>query len=230
MRRVIPALVFVCAALAPATSLAQSRPPASNQQPARRPPPKKPPVGVRAYGFYEFDALAATDTFKAVTGSSTTNGFGAGLEVTNVASKLFIRATFAHAGKDGERVFVNNGEVFKLGIPLTVGMTPIEIGGGWRSVVDRRGRYAIYAGADVVFLNYSETTPSGTADDNTSQTFTGYSLFGGFDRTFHKNLVAGVEGQYRSVPNAIGAAGTSAAFGETDLGGFVIRALFGVKR
>jgi hypothetical protein len=32
------------------------------------------------------------------------------------------------------------------------------------------------------------------------------------------------------VPNAIGAAGTSAAFGETDLGGFVIRALFGVKR
>jgi opacity protein-like surface antigen len=229
MRRVIPALVLVCAALAPATSFAQSRPPASNQQPARRPPPKKPPVGVRLYGFYEFDALAAADTFNAVTGSSTTNGFGGGFEVTNVASKLFIRGTVAHAGKDGERVFVNNGEIFKLGIPLTVAMTPIEFGGGWRSVVDRRGRWAIYAGAGVVFLNYSETTPSGTADDNTSKTFTGYSLFGGFDRTFHKNLVAGAEVQYRGVPNAIGTAGTSAAFGETDLGGFAIRALFGVK-
>lgn len=230
MRRVIPALVLVCAVLVPGASLAQARQPASNRQPARRPPPKKPPVGVRAYGFYEFDALAASNTFKAVTGSSTTNGFGAGVEVTNVASKVFIRATFAHAGKDGERVFVNNGQVFPLGIPLTVGMTPIELGGGWRSVVDRRARYAIYAGAGVVFLNYSETTPSGTAADNTSKTFSGYSLFGGFDRTFHKNLVAGVEVQYRGVPNAIGKAGASAAFGETNLGAFAIRALFGVKR
>ncbi|HKW00330.1 MAG TPA: hypothetical protein VJN96_10925 [Vicinamibacterales bacterium] len=229
MRRAIPALVLVCAALVPATAFAQARPPASNQ-PVRRPPPKKPPVGVRAYGFYEFDVLAAADTFKAVTGSSTTNGFGAGFEVTNVASKVFIRATFAHAGKDGQRVFVNNGQAFPLGIPLKVGMTPIEIGGGWRSVVDRRGRYAVYAGAGVVFLNYSETTPSGTAEDNTSKTFTGYSVFGGFDRTFHKNLVAGAEVQYRGVPNAIGTAGASQAFGETDLGGFVIRALFGVKR
>ena len=229
MRRIIPALVLVCAALAPSLAFAQTRPPATSQ-PARRPPPKKPPVGIRAYGFYEFQALAATDTFNAVTGSSTTNGFGAGFEVTNVVSKIFIRATFAHAGKDGERVFVDNGQVFKLGIPLTVGMTPIEIGGGWRSVVDRRGRYAIYVGAGVVFLNYSETTPSGTAEDNTSKTFAGYSLFGGFDRTFHKNLVAGVEAQYRGVPNAIGTAGASQAFGETNLGGFVLRALFGFKR
>ena len=225
MRRVIPALaLLVWAALLPATSFAQPWPL------ARRPPPKKPPVGVRAYGFYEFQALAAADTFNAVTGSAKTNGFGAGFEVTNVVSKIFIRATFAHAGKDGERVFVNNGEVFPLGIPLTVGMTPIEIGGGWRSVVDRRARYAVYVGAGVVFLNYSETTPSGTADDNTSKTFAGYSVFGGFDRTFHKNLVAGAEVQYRGVPNAIGTAGTSAAFGETDLGGFAIRALFGFKR
>ena len=229
MRRIIPALVLVCAALAPSLAFAQTRPPATSQ-PARRPPPKKPPVGIRAYGFYEFQALAATDTFNAVTGSSTTNGFGAGFEVTNVVSKIFIRATFAHAGKDGERVFVDNGQVFKLGIPLTVGMTPIEIGGGWRSVVDRRGRYAVYVGAGVVFLNYSETTPSGTAEDNTSKTFAGYSLFGGFDRTFHKNLVAGVEAQYRGVPNAIGTAGASQAFGETNLGGFVLRALFGFKR
>jgi|SoimicmetaTmtLMA_FD_contig_41_865024_length_748_multi_3_in_0_out_0_1 hypothetical protein len=230
MRRVIPTLVLLCAAFAPATVFAQSRPPASNPQPARRPPPKKkPPVGVRLYGFYEFDALAAADTFNAVTGSSTTNGFGGGVEVTNVVSKVFIRGTVAHAGKDGERVFVNDGQVFPLGIPLTVGMTPIELGGGWRSVVDRRGRWAIYAGAGVVFLKYSETTPSGTADDNTSETFTGYSLFGGFDRTFHKNLVAGAEAQYRGVPNAIGTAGASAAFGDTNLGGFAIRALFGVK-
>jgi hypothetical protein len=150
--------------------------------------------------------------------------------VTNIVKKVFVRATFAHATKDGDRVFVNNGQVFSLGIPLKVSMTPIELGGGWRSVVDRRGRYAVYAGAGVLFLNYSETTPSGTADDNTSKTFSGYSVFGGVDRTFHKYVVAGVEAQYRGVPNAIGAAGVSQIYNETDLGGFVIRALLGVKR
>jgi hypothetical protein len=56
----------------------------------------------------------------------------AGRRVTNVVSKVFIRGMVAHAGKDGERVFVNDGQVFPLGIPLTVGMTPIELGGGWR--------------------------------------------------------------------------------------------------
>ncbi len=232
MRRVIPALLLICSALAPAAALAQTRPPATNTgQPARRPPPpRKPAVGVRAYGFYEYDALAASDTFKAVTGSSSTNGFGAGVEVTNVVSKVFIRATFAHASKDGERVFVDNGQVFSLGIPLTVGMTPIEIGGGWRTTADRRGLYAIYVGGGVVFLNYSENTPSGSADDNTSKTFTGYSIFGGFDRTFAKHWFAGAEAQYRGIPNAIGTAGVSQIYNETNLGGFVIRALFGVKR
>jgi len=229
MRRLIPTLVFVCAGLVPAVALAQTRPPVS--QPTRRPPPpRKPPVGFRAYGFYEFQALAASQSFKAVTGSSTTNGFGAGFEVTNVFSKVFIRATFAHAGKDGQRVVVDNGQVFNLGIPLKVSMTPFEIGGGWRAVADRRGRYAAYFGGGVVFLNYSETTPSGTADDNTSKTFAGYSFFGGFDRTFHKNLVVGAEAQYRGVPNAIGTAGVSQAFNETDLGGFAFRVLFGFKR
>lgn len=230
MRRLISILVVVCAALVPAVSTAQARPPAPSAQPTRRPPPRKPPVGVRAYGFYEFQALSASNSFKAVTGSSTTNGFGGGFEVTNVFSKVFLRTTFAHAGKDGERVFVNNGQIFNLGIPLTIGMTPFEIGGGWRSVVDRRGRYAVYVGAGVVFLNYSETTPSGTSEDNVSKTFTGYSVFGGFDRAFHKYLVAGVEAQYRGVPNAIGAGGVSEIYNETNLGGFAIRALFGFKR
>jgi len=230
MRPLIPSLVLVCATLAPSQAAAQTRTPPPQTQPARRPAPRKPPVGFRAYGFYEFQALAASESFKAVTGSSTTNGYGAGFEVTNVVSKVFIRATFAHASKDGNRVVVDNGQVFNLGIPLTVGMTPFEIGGGWRSVADRRGRYAAYFGAGVVFLNYSETTPSGTSDDNTAKTFAGYSFFGGFDRTFHKNLVVGVEAQYRGIPNAIGTAGVSQAFNETNLGGFAIRALFGVKR
>jgi hypothetical protein len=47
---------------------------------------------------------------------------------------------------------------------------------------------------------------------------------------FKRHWVAGVEAQYRGIPNAIGAAGVSQIYNETNLGGFVVRALFGVKR
>ena len=232
MRRAIPIVVLVCVIFAPSAALGQTRPQPRPSPPARTPPPKKPRLGVRAYGFYEFEALAASKTFDAVTGSSTLNGFGGGVEVTNIWRKAFVRMTFAHGGKDGQRVFVNNGTVFLLGIPLHVGMTPIELGGGWRTTVDKKGLTGAYAGAGVVFLSYSETTTGAgaTSADDTSQTFTGYTIFGGVDRTFHKYLVAGVEAQYRGLPNAIGSAGVSQTYNETNLGGFAIRALFGIKR
>jgi hypothetical protein len=232
MRRVIPVLAFVCAALVPVAVTAQTRPQPPATQPVRRPtpPPNKPPIGVRAYGFYEFDSLSASQTFDAVTGGSTLNGFGGGVEFTNLWRNVFARATFAHASKDGERVFVNNGTVFPLGIPLTVGMTPIELAGGWRDKLDRRGLYNLYAGAGAVFLIYSETSTGGTSDDNTSKTFGGYSIFGGVDRGFHKNLFVGFEAQYRGVPNAIGTAGVSQIYNETNLGGFALRVMFGFKK
>jgi hypothetical protein len=228
MRRAIPVLLLVCFALAPSAALGQTQP--RTAPPARTPPPRKPQIGVRAYGFYDVEALAASQTFDAVTGSSTLNSFGGGVEVTNVWRKAFLRATFAHGSKNGQRVFVNNGMVFPLGIPLNVGMTPIELGGGWRTTVDKKGLTGAYVGAGVLFLNYSETTTGATSTDNTSQTFTGFTIFGGVDRSFHKYLVAGVEAQYRGVPNALGAAGTSQIYNETNLGGFAIRALFGIKR
>ena len=230
MRRAIPVLLLVCGLLAPSAAFGQTRPQPRPSPPARTPPPQKPKVGVRAYGFYDFEALAASNTFNAVTGSSTLNSFGGGVEVTNIWQKVFVRMTFAHGSKDGQRVFVNNGTVFPLGIPLTVGMTPIELGGGWRTTVDKKGLTGVYVGGGVVFLNYSETSTGATGDDNTSQTFTGYTLFGGVDRTFHKYVFAGAEAQYRGLPNAIGTAGVSQSYNETNLGGFAIRVLFGFKK
>jgi hypothetical protein len=232
MRRAIPVLLLVCAVFAPSAALGQTRPQPRPATQARPPVPKKSRVAVRAYGFYDFEALAASKTFDAVAGSSTLNSFGGGVEVLNIWRKAFVRMTFAHGSKDGQRVFVNSGTVFPLGIPLTVGMTPIELGGGWRTTVDKKGLTGVYVGAGVVFLNYSETvTGAGaTSADNTSVTFTGYSIFGGVDRSFHKYLFAGAEAQYRGLPNAIGTAGVSQSYNETNLGGFAIRVLFGIKK
>ena len=232
MRRVLLPLVLVgvCALGLPSVAYAQSRPQPRPAPPGSRTAPKKQPIGFRAYGFYDFEVKSASQTFTAVTGSSIFNGFGGGFEVTNLWKNVFARLTVSYASKSGQRVFVNNNTVFPLGIPLTVSMTPIEVAAGWRQTVDRRGLYSAYAGGGAMFLAYSETSTQSIAGEDTSQTFGGFTLFGGFDRGFHKNLFVGAEAMYRGVPSAIGTAGVSQIYGETNLGGFAVRVLFGFKR
>ncbi|HUL72822.1 MAG TPA: hypothetical protein VLT86_06950 [Vicinamibacterales bacterium] len=233
MRRAVFTLLIVCVVFAPGVSAAQTRPTPSSPQPARRPAPppkKKEKVGFRAYVGVDIEAMSASQSFKAVTGSSTFIGPSGGVEITNIWHTVFARVAFAHASKDGQRVFVNNGTVFPLNIPLKVGMTPIELGGGFRRVMDKKKLWTGYAGVSALFLNYSETSTGALAGDDTHQTFTGVTIFGGVDRGFHKYLMTGVEAQYRSVPNALGTAGVSQAYNETNLGGFAVRIFFGFKR
>jgi hypothetical protein len=55
-------------------------------------------------------------------------------------------------------------------------------------------------------------------------------VFGGVEVPVWKWMVAGVEAQYRSVPNAIGDGGVSAEFRETNLGGAVLRVMIGIRK
>jgi hypothetical protein len=73
------------------------------------------------------------------------------------------------------------------------------------------------------FLKYIETAQFAQAGDDVHQTFTSYHLAGGaeFSVTRHVGVIG--EALYRWVPNALGTSGVSKAFGETDLGGLVIR-------
>jgi hypothetical protein len=210
----------------------QQRP--APRAPARRPAPSpKPKRGLRAFGLVDVEAMAASQTFKAITGSARLIGFGGGVEVLNVWHHAFVRGAFSRAGKDAERAFVVGGQVINNGVTGKIQMTPIEIAGGWR--VETKGgqeRAGVYAGGGALVLQYKETYTLATSDEDTSQTFTGAVLFGGVDRRFGKWLVAGVEAQYRSLPGAIGDSDTSVAkaFGEKDLGGFVVRVLVGVRK
>jgi hypothetical protein len=108
-------------------------------------------------------------------------------------------------------------------------MTPIEIGAGWRADVGRRRRAGVYAGGGLLRLAYRETSTFGTDDDNSDTSFNGGFAFAGADVRFLGGVIVGVEGQIRSVPNAIGEKGASAAFHETELGGATLRVLAGVK-
>jgi hypothetical protein len=204
---------------APPQTTAQANVPKANVQ-------SRTPIGVRAYFAGDINAMAAQNSFQAIVGSSTLMGLGGGVDVLRVWKDLFIRGAVTHTSKDGSRAFVFDGQAISLNIPMKVSMTPIETGGGWRFPSPR---VTPYAGGAAIFAHYSETSTFAGSGDNVSETKVGYSGFGGVDFTLSKWVMAGVEAQYRSVPNAIGTGGVSQDFGETNLGGFSVRVMFGIK-
>jgi hypothetical protein len=214
-------------AAAQTTTMSAARPAA---QAASRPAPTARHLGVRAYVLFDVESMAASQTFKAVVNSSRLHGAGLGGEILNVWRQAFVRVAFARMSRSGSRAFVDNGQVFSLGIPLTVKLTPVEVAGGWRFAPEAGGRYVLYGGAGALLLGYSETSDLAQTGDNVSQTFHGYVAFGGVDVPVGRWITAGAEVQYRGLPGAIGDAGVSKAYGETNLGGFVVRVLVGVKR
>jgi hypothetical protein len=184
-------------------------------------------IGVRAYAAVDLDRLTARKSFDAVLGTSQLTGFGGGADVLNVWKTLFVRVSASRISKGGNRAFVFNGQAVSLGIPITIQMTPIEVAAGWRFVSS--SRVTPYIGGGALFVKYAETSAFAGTGDDVSQSNRGYSAFGGADVTIARWLVVGAEGQYRSVPHAIGTRPVSQDFGETNLGGFTVRVLIGFK-
>jgi hypothetical protein len=225
-------LIGLALAVAAAPAAAQTLDRAAAAQGARPAPRTRAPVrrlGIRAYVLFDIESMSASQTFKAVVDSSRLHGAGAGAEVLNVWRQAFVRVSFAKMSRSGSRVFVDNGQVFPLGIPLTVSMTPVELGGGWRFKRSPRTTYVLYGGASALFVMYHETSDFAATADDVNQTFHGYTVFGGVDVPVGRYLTAGGEVQYRGLPGAIGDAGVSKAYGETNLGGLVIRLLVGAR-
>jgi len=222
MRRVLIAILSAAVLIStPEIAAAQQKPTQKPPAPATRKPPPKTPTGVRLYGLVDVDFMAATQTFDATLGSSTLIGFGGGADITNVWGGLFLRAALSHVGKSGERVAVAGDEIFPLGIGLKLSMTPIEFGAGWRAPVGKRKRANAYGGGGLLLVRYSETGDFAAADDDTNESFPGSFFVGGVDFLI---------GKYRIVKNALGDGGVSQIFGEDDLGGFTIRAMFGIRK
>jgi opacity protein-like surface antigen len=117
-----------------------------------------------------------------------------------------------------------------LGVPIKVTTTPIEIAGGWRFPSASRGRVTPYVGGGLLIQKYAEKSTFAGAGDDVSQTNRGFSVLGGAEFAIFRRVIVGGEAQYRGVPNAIGAGSVSSDFNETNLGGFTIRAIFGIKR
>jgi hypothetical protein len=198
---------------------------------------------VSARGFATLGGLlfSAKDSFETVFGDPLGIVFGGGVQV------LFPHGFYVESGvswfrREGERVFVApNEEVFRLGIPMRVTLTPIEITGGWRFV--RRPAVARpplrigarpsplvpYVGGGYSWVRYQEESDFSEEDDDINDWFSGFHVIGGVEYRVRPTVAVGGEVGWSSIPDALGAGGASAAFGEDNLGGttFRLRVTFG---
>jgi opacity protein-like surface antigen len=181
---------------------------------------------LEVHGFFDVGAMrfTASDSFNAVFGSPVGVVFGGGGGVV-LPLNIFIDVRASRFTKDGERVVVDNGDVFPLGITNTVTITPFEISAGYRF---GRASDSVrpYAGGGISWYRYQETDAFATSDDQVDETFNGFHLLGGAEFRLSKWLGIAGEAAWASVPNALGQDpnSASAAFDETNLGGVTFRA------
>ena len=124
-------------------------------------------------------SFAASESFDAVLGSSSGFIFGGGAEVGLPWGGLYFGVGAWRFSEEGERVFVSGSEVFPLGIPLTVEVTPVEVTGGWRfKNVSARVSCPTWAGAGAAYA-YKETSDFADAGENVDERFNGWHILGG---------------------------------------------------
>jgi len=215
------AFVLTCAAAIwpTTTASAQQNPPA-----AARPAPRQQ-TAIRGFGDLGLTRFAAADTFNATLGSSTGLFFGGGVEVVT-PQRLFFNVHLSHFQKSGERVFVDDDEVFPLGIDMNVGITPIEVTAGYRLQPRGRTRSVIpYVGGGIGWHRYSETSDFAESGEDVHETFTGYHALGGVEFRRGRSFAIAGEAQWTVVPDALGTGVSSASelFGESNLGGLGVR-------
>jgi opacity protein-like surface antigen len=186
-------------------------------------------IGFRGFGEVGGTRFAASESFDAVLGTHTGVVFGGGAEA--VFGRIFVGVRASRFQKDGTRVFVSGDEVFDLGIPTTIRITPVQITGGYRfAEADRR--VIPYAGGGIGWHRYSETSDFAADDEDVSETHTGFHLLGGAEVRLGELFGIAGEAEWSRVPDGLGQNPTSvsATFDETDLGGVTFRVKFIVGR
>src|SRR5262249_37811151 len=142
--------------------------PPSRSSSAARPSDK----AFRIAGFVEDGNtnFTASQSFEAILDKSSAPIIGGGAQLA-LPHGLFVPGEISHWSHNGERAFVNNGQVFKLGISETVEMTPIDVTAGYRLHFGKRrrsltlppkataaDRIVPYVGGGIGVVGYKETS------------------------------------------------------------------------
>jgi hypothetical protein len=185
-------------------------------------------VDVKGYGMIGGMTFTASESFDAVLETSTGTIFGGGAELGLPWGGLYVGVGGWRFSEEGERVFVLGSDVFRLGIPLTIEITPIEVTGGWR-FKNVWPRLVPYVGGGWSSYGYRETSEFSDGED-VDERFSGFHILGGAEFKLRPWLGIGGELAWSRIPDALGGGGASSAFDETDLGGTSYRLKVSVGR
>jgi opacity protein-like surface antigen len=185
--------------------------------------------GTHVVGFADFayGRWLASDTFEAVLGSAGAPMFGGGAEVR--FRRFFVSGAVEWFHKTGERVVVDNGMVYPLGIPDSIRVIPIAGTFGYRH---SGGRLTPYVGGGMGVYLYHETSDFAAASEEPDRRFASYHVLGGVEFDSPQWVRVAFEVQFTTVPSALGDSGVSRAFGESNLGNtqFRVKLLVGPSR
>ena len=213
----------LCVALAIASSLrvaAGAQPPDDRRAAPRR--DDAPGLSLRPFVMGTEQSFTATETFETAFGQAHEPFIGGGLQVV-VRDRYYAEIGASRFRRTGERVFRFNDENFRLGLPLTAEITPIEVTGGYRFHPSPNPMVIPYVGAGFGSYAYRESSPSSDPEDHVDTRHSGLVLTGGAEVRVHRWVHIGADAQYTRVPGILGVGGFSRAAGEDDLGGIAAR-------
>jgi opacity protein-like surface antigen len=179
----------------------------------------EPRFGVRALIDVGPQTFAAPDTFKAILGTEWGTFLGGGGQAR--WKNLLVEVTATRFKETGQRVFVANGELFRLGIPTTITIRPIELTAAYR--LPALWGFRPYAGGGFGTQRYKETSAFAEASENVTRSDTSYHVAAGAEFRIWRWIGAGGEVRYRAVRDALGEGGVSKEYGESNLGGTSLR-------
>jgi len=181
-----------------------------------------PALSFRPFVLATEQSFAAQETFKATFDTATAPFFGGGLQVV-VLDRFVAEIGASRFQRTGERAFISGGKAFRLGIPLTATITPLEITGGYRFLFKAMPRVRPYVAAGWTRYGYTETSDFAQPGEDVDTTHSGVVANGGVEVRLHRWIGAGIDVEYARVPGILGSGGVSQQAGESDLGGFGIR-------
>ena len=197
--------------------------PAAAQRPAPRPVAPPPPVlAVRVFAMATEQSFAAVDTFDATFGKTYGPFFGGGAQLV-VNDRFFAEIAISRFQETGSRAFINAGQAFNLGIPLTATITPIELTGGYRFRLRSLPKARPYVAAGLGSYGYQETSQFAAAGDDVDTRHAGFLLNGGVEFRLQRLVGLGIDVQYSHIPGILGNGGVSQQAGDSDLGGVAAR-------
>ncbi len=189
----------------------------------RRPAAPRESWSVQGFGLAGVTFFTAKETFDAILETTSGPMLGGGVRVV-VPGGPYLEVGAWRFRQDGERAFVGvGGDVFRLGIPATVTITPLEVTAGWRFRGLLGRRVTPHLGAGFTSLRYEETAEFAADDENVNERFSGYHLTGGVEWRLHRWVALSGDVMWTAIPDAIGGAGVSQVFEEDDLGGTSLR-------